>query len=156
MLNSYPHKILAIDPGKTIGYALAEITENVLNIIEVSQQVTDDWNPCDTHPVDLLITSGVNLLRIESFVGNGPRTSESCHTLKMIGGFKMVADQLRIPYKECAPGTRTRYIKKGADIYKKVTGKSLPVHACDAFAHLLRELADMGLELDKLEIKYER
>lgn len=84
---------------------MADIEGDVLTLIEVSQQLTDDWNPCDTHPVDLLITAGVHLLRIESFVGNGPRTNESCHTLKMIGGFKMVADQLRIPFKECAPGT---------------------------------------------------
>lgn len=146
MLNSSIVNILAIDPGKTIGYAYGQLnkTENTLTIIEVSQQKTEDWNPYDTEPCLWLSSGDVSICRIEDFVGNGVRTVESNHTLKMIGGFRMLADDLDVEFKQCAPGTRMKYVKKGAEAYELAMGVALPIHAKDAFAHLLRECADLG------------
>lgn len=144
-------RILAIDPGKTIGYALAETDGTTLWVIEVSQFVTEDWNPVGSKPFDYMALYQPDIVRIEDFVGNGVRSSESNHVLKMIGGFKSAADTRGIEFKQCAPGTRMKYLKKGGDAYTEATGKVLPIHAKDAWAHLLRECADLGYSQLKIE-----
>lgn len=146
-------RILAIDPGKTIGYALADTDGKTLWIIDVGQEKTEDWNPVNTVPFNYLVNESVDILRIEDFVGNGVRSAESCHVLKMIGGFKASADMMGRTFKQCAPGTRMKYLKRGGEAYKEATGKDLPIHAKDAWAHLLRECADLGygqLKIEKL------
>lgn len=135
-----PMRILSVDPGKTIGYAVANVSKDGIEILEVEQHVTPDWNPEGTPP--MLWVFKVDLLVIEDFVGNGPRTSESCHTLKMIGAFKYQADALSVPVKQKAPGVRIRHVKRG----EEATGRTLCHHGKDAWAHLLRECEDLGID----------
>lgn len=144
-------KILAIDPGKTIGFALAELYSDKLVINDIGQHLVSDWNPYNSLPMYLV--GLCNVLRVEDFVGNGVRSKESNHVLKMIGAFKFRGNELEIQVVTPTPGTRTKFIKKGQEIHLKLTGKKLPVHALDAFAHLLKECEDRGVDVNNIEIE---
>lgn len=141
-------KLLAIDPGKTIGFAIADISEFGIHIITIDQDVTVDWNPYGTRVMGLM--DEADEVVIEDFLGNGARTKESCHTIKMIGAFKLKADQRGISIKQKAPGVRMKYLKRG----EEATGRNLVHHGKDAWAHLLRECADQGINYTEVELKW--
>ena len=142
-------KLLAIDPGKTTGFAFAEVSEDSIKISIVDQDYTgEDWNPYGTRVMNLM--DEADCVVIEDFVGNKPMRKEFCNTLKIIGAFKLRADQLGIHIEQVAPGVRMKYLKRG----ELATGRELIHHGKDAWAHLLRECARRGIDYTGVEISW--
>lgn len=143
--------ILAIDPGKTIGYCMAEVSDSGIIVLQLGQFFTGEtWDPYGSIPLELV--SEVDHVRMEDYIGNRPLNDSARHVLKMIGAFKLRCQVLGVSYSEHAPGTRSRFIKGGVE----AIGESIGVHATDALAHLLREASDMGIDYKKVGVTWKK
>lgn len=136
-------KILAIDPGLTVGYSILEVEgDDVIDLL-VEQERTNE-KPYGTEPMRLLAEAGVDVLVMEDFVGAGYRTKESSYTLKMIGGFEFAAMERGIPVVMQTNIMRKAWIKDATALYR-VWKEVLPCHhGKDALAHALRYLKGLG------------
>lgn len=137
--------MVAIDPGGTIGVAMLSNSPTITNIYgvkpvpgsgDVYYKVWMDKNPVEVW-TDLYNSFNpffgpVNYV-VESFVGSGPRTTESTHTIKQIGYFYYSCIQHHIPVHLATPFARKRYVPWAKQLLK--VKASQPQHEMDALAH---------------------
>ena len=138
-------KILAIDPGLTIGYCYIDVNSKTgtINMLGVDEERVEDYKPFTSHPMNLIRASVLDYLVVEDFVGAGPRTKEATGTLKMIGAFEMLAHERGIPFKLQTNIMRKPCLKEGVTIFRALNEGRYPCHhGKDALAHALRFLRD--------------
>lgn len=95
-------RILAIDPGLTIGYAMYQDDQNYSYGQSENPEYLLDWIDCTSHSGDIVL--------IENYISAGHLTSEAKHTIKLVGlyeGFSnWIAPVNGITVKLVSPQTR--------------------------------------------------
>lgn len=136
-------RLLALDPGLTIGFAsfVMDVETFQLKELVVSEERTEDAKPWGTAPMNIIV-NGIDYLVMEDYIGGGPRTKESNYVLRQIGGFESVAASKGIPLKMQINAMRRPFLKEGAAFYKALKGRPACHHGKDALAHGLRWLQD--------------
>lgn len=136
--------ILSIDPGLTIGWCFLAIEgQKVLDLL-VSEYRTEGI-AFGSDPMVRLQSGGFDVLVIEDFVGSGPRTKESCYTLKMIGAFEQVALSQGIEVAIQTNIMRKPWLKDAVKLHREWNNDRYPCHhGKDALAHALRYLKNQG------------
>lgn len=142
-LTRAPFRLLAIDPGLTIGYSIITFDEKSLKLKElvVAEERTLEAKAWGTSPMNILV-GGVTAVVIEDFVGSGPLTKQAAYVLKQIGGFETVASSLKVPVTMQTNYMRKPFLKKGSEFFRKLKGRYACHHGKDALAHGLRWLKD--------------
>lgn len=144
-------RILAIDPGLTIGWCYLVVKG--LEVVEliVSEHRTEGI-AFGSDPMSFLQKAKLDVLVIEDFVGSGPRTKESCYTLKMIGAFEQVGRSRGLEVAIQTNIMRKPWLKDGVKLHRALKSGKYPCHhGKDALAHALRYLKNQGEPWDKKE-----
>jgi hypothetical protein len=140
-------KFLAVDPGRTIGYARIHLYGNTITLLDVGQdqanivlhgkaKKSERWYASESTPMTCLRTESLrpDVFQIEDFVGGGIRSSESSNVLRMVGAFCETATQHGVELRLVTPGERYPYFKKADELVKFTHANR---HGRDALAHCL-------------------
>lgn len=128
-------KVLSIDPGGTIGWALlrpphpvtAGTVTNILEILTVIRDQSQD---------------GVVVV-CEQVVGSGPRSADLVQTIKQVGAVEYLCQFLDVPVVLQVPSVRKPFVLEARKLLRGSEIHGLR-HAVDALAHALAYLASQG------------
>lgn len=133
-----PNQILALDPGKTTGFAVARKGNDGYSIVTTGALYTHN-SVLDT----LVRHKSLLAVVCEIYTTANIRTQAQVETLELIGAIKGFCYNTGIPFIGQYPTTRRAYLSK-ADHYirKHNVPRDIAQHATDALAHLFRYVAN--------------
>ena len=127
--------MMSVDPGGTTGIALFE-NDNLVDAITVPGSDHDKLANVFMHWIP-------NVLVIEDFIGNGPRSVEAISTLKLIGMFEGFSILKGTRFVVQQPQKRKPYLLRASTILTKRFESPVRIHAVDAIAHGLAYLKEL-------------
>lgn len=137
-------QILALDPGETTGFVMAEGGEESYSIITTGALYTHE------SVLDALVRyKHLAAIVCEVYTTANIRTQAQVSTLELIGAVKGFCYTTGTPFIGQYPAVRRAYLSK-ADRYVKEHNvpRDIARHATDALAHLLRYATNTGYTLN--------
>lgn len=144
-------KILAIDPGKTSGWAYHD-EDNLYDFGQVKHSDFDDWIADFDKPIDRIIFESYTVLPHMAAKHAGSKLETS----QVIGKIKLFGKIRKIKFFESSPG-RNATLPRLTGVDPKRHGASHDkTHWAFAYNHGLGHLIDMKLRKTKLQLDMEK
>lgn len=141
-------KVIAFDPGRTIGFARIHLCGQSIKLFEADQELSsikvkgnsERWYAYESTPVRWVYEWKPNVVQIEDFIGGGLRSNDSSNVLRMVGGLYEAAYRVGADVRLVTPGERYPFFSLADKLCETIYGSKLKYelrHSRDALAHAL-------------------